>query len=146
MAKVEHAITYRGVVKAEHCDHMGHMNVMWYVGKFDEASWQLFAAMGLTRSRMEEEKRGVPGLEQHIKYKRELRAGDVITVRSVVDEVKEKVVRLTHEMTNDGTGEIAAIMHLVAVYFDTEARKSLPLPPDIRERATRMIVAAAERR
>jgi acyl-CoA thioester hydrolase len=122
------------------------MNVMWYVGKFDEASWQLFAAMGLTRSRMEEEKRGVAGLDQHIKYKRELRAGDVITVRSAVDEVKEKVVRLTHEMTNDETGEIAAIMHLVAVYFDTEARKSLPLPPDIRERATRMIVAAAERR
>ncbi|HXP70110.1 MAG TPA: thioesterase, partial [Candidatus Dormibacteraeota bacterium] len=46
MAEGERAITYRGVVKAEHCDHMGHMNVMWYVGKFDEASWQLFAAMG----------------------------------------------------------------------------------------------------
>jgi acyl-CoA thioester hydrolase len=42
----ERAIMYRGVVKAEHCDHMGHMNVMWYVGKFDEASWQLFAAKG----------------------------------------------------------------------------------------------------
>jgi len=142
----ERPITYRGVVKAEHCDHMGHMNVMWYVGKFDEASWQLFAAMGLTRSRMEEENRGVAGLEQHIEYKRELRAGDVITVRSAVDEVKDKVVRLTHVMTNDETGEIAAVMHLVAVYFDTEARKSLLLPPDIRERATRMIVAAAERK
>jgi acyl-CoA thioester hydrolase len=116
------------------------------VGKFDEASWQLFAAMGLTRSRMEEENRGVAGLEQHIEYKRELRAGDVITVHSAVDEVKEKVVRLTHEMANDETGEIAAIMHLVAVYFDTEARKSLPLPPDIRERATQMIVTAAQRK
>jgi acyl-CoA thioester hydrolase len=146
VAKVERPITYRGVVKAEHCDHMGHMNVMWYVGKFDEASWQLFAAMGLTRSRMEEENRGVAGLEQHIEYKRELRAGDVITVHSAVDEVKEKVVRLTHEMANDETGEIAAIMHLVAVYFDTEARKSLPLPPDIRERATQMIVTAAQRK
>ena len=82
MAEGERAITYRGVVKAEHCDHMGHMNVMWYVGKFDEASWQLFAAMGLTRSRMEKEKRGVAGVEQRIEYKRELRAGDVITVRS----------------------------------------------------------------
>jgi acyl-CoA thioester hydrolase len=39
-------ITYRGVVRSEHCDHMGHMNVMWYVGKFDEASWQLFASVG----------------------------------------------------------------------------------------------------
>ena len=140
----ERPITYRGVVRAEHCDQMGHMNVMWYVGKFDEASWQLFAAMGLSRSRMQKENRGVAGVEQHIEYKRELRAGDVVTVRSAVDEVKDKVVRLMHEMTNDETGEVAAIMHLVCVYFDTEIRKSLPLPPDIRERARRMIVAPPE--
>ena len=31
-------VTYRGTVYPLHCDHMGHMNVMWYVGKFDEAS------------------------------------------------------------------------------------------------------------
>ena len=62
----ERPITYRGVVRAEHCDHMGHMNVMWYVRKFDEASWQLFAAMGLSRSRMQKENRGVAGVEQHI--------------------------------------------------------------------------------
>lgn len=29
-------ITYRGVVYPWQCDHMGHMNAMWYVGKFDE--------------------------------------------------------------------------------------------------------------
>ena len=29
-------ITYRGVVYPWQCDHMGHMNVMWYAGKFDE--------------------------------------------------------------------------------------------------------------
>jgi acyl-CoA thioester hydrolase len=32
-------VTYRGVVYPWHCDHMGHMNVMWYVGRFDEATW-----------------------------------------------------------------------------------------------------------
>src|SRR6185295_20168046 len=37
-------LTYRGAVYPWHCDHMGHMNVMWYVGKFDEANWNLFAA------------------------------------------------------------------------------------------------------
>jgi acyl-CoA thioester hydrolase len=140
----EKPITYRGVVRTEQCDLMGHMNVMWYVGKFDEASWQLFAGMGLNRSRMLKENRGIVGLEQHIEYKRELRAGDVVTVRSALIEVKDKVVRLTHEMTNDETGEVAAIMQLVCVYFDMEFRKSLPLPQDIRERAIRMIVAVAE--
>ena len=32
----EPILTYRGTVYPWHCDHMGHMNVMWYVGKFDE--------------------------------------------------------------------------------------------------------------
>ena len=40
--------TYRGAVYPWHCDHMGHMNVMWYVGKFDEATWNLFATLGVT--------------------------------------------------------------------------------------------------
>ena len=28
-------LTYRGGVYPWHCDHVSHMNVMWYVGKFD---------------------------------------------------------------------------------------------------------------
>ena len=82
-------ITHCGVVSSEHCDHTGHMNLMWYVGKSCEVSWQLFASVGLSRSRMQKENRGVAGVEQHIEYKRELRAGDVVTVCSAVDEVKD---------------------------------------------------------
>jgi acyl-CoA thioester hydrolase len=33
--------TYRGTVYPWQCDHVGHMNIMWYVGKFDEANWEL---------------------------------------------------------------------------------------------------------
>lgn len=29
--------TYRGTVYPWQCDHVGHMNIMWYVGKFDAA-------------------------------------------------------------------------------------------------------------
>jgi acyl-CoA thioester hydrolase len=136
-------ITYRGVVYPSQCDLMGHMNVMWYVGKFDEASWQLLTSLGLAPSRLRDENRGIVGVEQHIEYKRELRAGYVVTVRSAVLEVKEKVIRFLHEMTNDETGEVAAITRLVTVYFDTAARKSVALPPDVRERAVGMIRSPA---
>ena len=44
-------LTYRGTVYPWHCDQVGHMNVMWYVGKFDEATWHLFHAIGLTPTR-----------------------------------------------------------------------------------------------
>ena len=48
----EMELTYRGTVYPWQCDHMGHMNVMWYTGKFDEASWSLLANIGLTRTIM----------------------------------------------------------------------------------------------
>src|SRR3954463_16631179 len=90
----EFVITHRGTVYPHQCDHMGHMNVMWYVGKFDEATWQLLAAYGLTPSRMRREGIVMAAVEQHVIYKRELRAGDVITVRSDVLEVRDKSVRV----------------------------------------------------
>jgi acyl-CoA thioester hydrolase len=117
------------------------MNVAWYVAKFDEATWQLFAAIGLTPSRLRTERIGMAGVEQHIEYKRELYAGDVVTVSSTVLEVKEKAIRFAHEMKNDETGEVAARTVLVAVHLDAATRKARAFPADVRDRAHAMIDA-----
>ena len=130
----EPLITYRGVVYPWHCDHMGHMNVMWYVGKFDEATWQLLAAIGATPSRLHEGQFGLVAVEQHIHYKRELRSGDLLTIRSSVLDGKEKSVRFTHEMANDQTGELAATMLVVGVCIDMISRKARALPQDMVQR------------
>src|SRR5215470_6732690 len=130
----EPLITYRGVVHPWHCDHMGHMNVMWYVGKFDEATWQILAAIGATPSRLHQGEFGLVAVEQHIEYKRELRAGDLLTIRSSVLEGREKSVRFAHEMTNDETGELAAKTVVTGVCIDLVSRKARPLPGDILQR------------
>jgi acyl-CoA thioester hydrolase len=130
----EFIVTYRGSVYPWHCDHMGHMNVMWYVGKFDEATWQILAAVGASPSRMRSEGFGLVAVEQHIEYKRELRAGDLLTIRSSVLEVKEKSIRFAHEMTNDETAELAAKTVVTGVCIDLVGRKARPLPADILQR------------
>jgi acyl-CoA thioester hydrolase len=135
----EPIITYRGTVYPWHCDHMGHMNVMWYVGKFDEATWQILATTGVTATRMRENSLAMVAVEQHIEYKRELRAGDLVTVRSSILEVKEKSIRFQHEMTNDETGELATRMQVVGVCIDATVRKARPIPQDIRGRIASMI-------
>src|SRR5438874_3367277 len=132
-------VTYRGAVYPWHCDHMGHMNVMWYVGKFDEATWQILAAMGASPSRLRTEGFGLVAVEQHIEYKRELHAGDLLTIRSSVLEAKEKSVRFTHQMTNDETGEVAATMLVIGVCIDTIARSARDLPRDILERIASLV-------
>src|SRR5215472_9482364 len=103
---------------------MGHMNVASYVAKFDEATWQLLAAIGLTPSRLRTENIGMAGVEQHIEYKRELFAGDIVTVSTTVLDIQEKAIRVQHEMKNDETGELAARMVLVALHLDRGTRKA----------------------
>jgi len=135
----EPILTYLGTIYPWHCDHMGHMNVMWYVGKFDEATWQLFASVGLPSSRLRQEGIGLVAVEQRIEYKRELLAGDTISIRSTFQEVREKTLIFCHEMTNQETQELAARTFLTGVCIDINTRKARPLPTDIRER----IVAAS---
>jgi acyl-CoA thioester hydrolase len=136
-------VTYRGAVYPWQCDHMDHINVMWYAGKFDQASWQLLSLPGLTRSRFAKEGKGAVALEQRTEYRRELHAGDLITIRSTVLEVNAKTLRITHEMTNDETGELAAVTVAVGLYIDARPRKSCPLPSDVKERALLMIAGSS---
>jgi len=123
---------------------MGHMNVMWYVGKFDEATWQLMALIGLSPMRFRSEGIGMVAVEQHLDYKRELLAGDVLTIRSSVQEVREKSLLLLHEMTNQETQELAARTVLTGVCIDMTTRRARPLPTDIRERILSMFAAKAD--
>jgi acyl-CoA thioester hydrolase len=135
----EFTITHRGTIYPWQCDHMGHMNVMWYVAKFDEASWQLLSCLALTRARFARDGSGMAAVEQRIEYKHELRAGDAVTIRSTILEVKDKVIRMRHEMTNDDTGDLAAVTEIVGVHIEMTARRARSLPSDVRERAILMI-------
>jgi acyl-CoA thioester hydrolase len=132
---MEHRLlTYRGTVYPWHCDHMGHMNVMWYVGKFDEATWQFFAMLGMSSSLLRSTNRGMAAVEQNIIYKRELMAGDLVSIHSAVVEIKDKSLRFSHEMTKEDTGEVAATTTLTAVHLDTVTRRACAFAPEIRER------------
>jgi acyl-CoA thioester hydrolase len=132
-------VTYRGAVYPWHCDQVGHMNVMWYVGKFDEATWHLFASIGMTPAYFREQHRGMAAVQQNISYRRELLAGDLVEVRSRVLEVREKVLVFAHDMYNAADGEIAASCQLTGVHLDRDARKSIAFPAAIREQAARKI-------
>lgn len=124
-------ITYRGVVYPWQCDQVGHMNVTFYTAKFDEATWQLFALIGITPTYIRENERGMAALTKNTTFKRELRSGDVVTIRSEVLSIKDKIIQFRHDMYNDETNEISAYTTLTGVHMDTVIRKSCPIPEKI---------------
>jgi acyl-CoA thioester hydrolase len=128
-------LTYRGVVYPWQIDHMGHMNVQHYVGMFDHASWALLGQLGLTASYFRKHNRGMAALEQNLTYKHELHAGDLVEIWSGVFDVKAKTMRMFHHMRNIETGLVAARAVFLGIFMDTDARKSLPIPDFVKQRA-----------
>lgn len=126
--------TYRGVVYPSQLDHMGHMNVQWYTAKFDEGTWQLFSAVGITSGYIRQTNKGMAALEQTTKYKAEAMAGDLLVVKSKILEVKDKTLRFIHTMYNVETGAEVATSELVAAHLDRELRKACSFPQEIKTR------------
>ena len=108
LAAGDFPVTFRGVVYPWRLDHMDHMNVQHYVAMFDQASWVLLAWLGLDSQYFSNNRRGMAALEQTIRYKSELRAGDMVEIRSSVIEVRDKTLRLQHNMQKVNSCLLAA--------------------------------------
>lgn len=132
--------TYRGVVYPNQIDHMGHMNVQWYTAKFDEATWHLFSAVGITNKYIQDNQRGMAALEQITKYKSEVIAGDLLVIKSKIIEVKDKTLRFLHVMYNAETEKEVATSELLGVHLDRLKRKSCILPDNIKAKCEMLVV------
>jgi len=130
--------TYRGVVYPNQLDHMDHMNVQWYTSKFDEATWHLFSAIGITSDYIRKNNKGMAALEQTTKYKAEVMAGDLLVVKSEILEVKDKTIRFLHVMYNAENQLEVATTELIAVHLDRKERRACPLPQSIKEKCTEL--------
>jgi acyl-CoA thioester hydrolase len=127
--------TYRGFVYPWSIDHVGHMNVQFYVGRFDEASWHFLARIGLTPSFLRENRRGLVALDQRTQYKLEVLSGSLLEIQTELIELKAKTIRFLHRMLNSETNQEVATMDLLVAYIDTDARKTTPLPEHVQQMA-----------
>ena len=120
--------TFKGVVYPWYCDHMGHMNVQHYISKFDEATWNIFAHVGLTGRYMKANNTGMVAVDQRIIYKLELLPGDNIFIESEILDIENKKIHFKHFMYRLGTNEIVSETTMLGVCIDTVTRKSKALP------------------
>lgn len=134
--------TYRGFVYPWEIDHVGHMNVQFYVRKYDEASWHFLLQLGLGPRWLEENHRGMVALEQQIRYQREVLAGTCLKIETTLLEIAEKTIRYVHRMVDCESSEPVSEMELLIIQIDTNLRKSTPLPVEVLERGRGWLEAA----
>ena len=137
--------TYRGTVFPWECDANGHMNVRFYVAKFDEGTWQFMAQIGASREELKRRNCGPMAVSQNIAYKRELVPGDTVVVTTALVSLGNSSCRFRHVMTDTASGAVAAEMELVGVFVDLATRKATPVWPELRAKAASLFGAPAEK-
>lgn len=117
-------LTYTGVVHPWMCDNMGHLNVRYYVGMFDDASFQL---LGRIAGQESQSALGWADVRMEIDYKREIPASKLVSVASRVESVGTSSLTCFHEMRGSIDDMLHATMRAVTVRFDLTARSRLAL-------------------
>lgn len=124
---MEKVLTYRGAVMTWECDSNRHMNVMYYINKFEHAGRNFDLELGLHQESSDSDL-GVVVLEQKINYIKEVFEDDLIYVKSSLKEIGDKAFKVYHEMYNGRNDELLSTMLIVLVPFDKINRKALPFP------------------
>jgi len=123
---------YRGIVMPAQCDIYGHMNVRYYAALFDEAGWHFPSFAGLSLAEIQSRGLGTVVATLTIDFLHEIRAGQLLTIKGAITRVGTK--SYSHEMRLYATDTMThcATQKTVEVCFDTQARKGVALPDDVR--------------
>jgi acyl-CoA thioester hydrolase len=136
--------TYRGRVASWECDHLGHMNVQFYVARISDASAALTNAMGLTAGYLRERRRALAAVHHDISYLAEVKAGDLLLMRSGILSAEGKKVRFAHRMMRIEDGKPVMRAKVFMISMDLEQRRSIAVEEFILERTRLLLVDESE--
>ncbi len=132
--------TFRGAVLASEYDAASYMNSHMYVSRFDQATWLLLHAIGLTPGSMKQQLLRVAIVRQNYQFLRELRGGELVQVKSGFLAVGEKYFRFLHQMFDEESGAMLATCDSVAVQASLETNQSVPMPHALQDKARKYLV------
>jgi YbgC/YbaW family acyl-CoA thioester hydrolase len=123
---------YKVLVKESDLDTFGHVNNARYLSLFEEARWDLIHNRGYGVREIQERAQGPVVLEIKIRYQREIKLRDMITIHTTLLEpetVNQKITtRLEQKMINE-KGEVCCTAEFTFGLFDLKTRKLvLPTP------------------
>lgn len=131
--KITSVLTYKGAAMTWECDSNRHMNVMYYINKFELAGRSFNLEMGTADIVADDPNIGIVVLEQQIQYVKEVFEDDWLHIESSLRDIGNKAFTVFHEMYKTRTKEKVSTMKAVVVLFDKVNRKALPFPKDLKK-------------
>ncbi len=131
--------TFKGEVLPDWCDVTGRLATRRYMGIVSDSIPNLLAqTRGDDRSK--DSKVGGAALEYRFVYREAPVAGDVLVLRSGLKDVNDKTYTWAHWLFNAETGACVATAEAVAIALDLVARKSIPIPPEMKAHLSSFVV------
>ena len=125
-APSEHQFKY--LIQETDLDTFGHVNHANYLRIYEAARWDWITVGGFGLAKIQEMQVGPTILEVQIKYKRELKARDLITIHSLCPPYDGKIAKVQQKMVNS-SGEVCSEIELTIALFDMKKRKIIsPIP------------------
>ena len=130
----------RGRVAPSDLDEFGRFSLAAFVHRFTDALLQTAAAIGVTGEYMKSGRRGYSTFELALRIADAPLLGDPYLVETGIAHLGSSSVRFLHRMSDPRTGRELARLGQFGVQLDLDARRPTPLPPEMRERATRLLL------
>ncbi|MGH7123879.1 MAG: thioesterase family protein [Stellaceae bacterium] len=131
----------RDRVRPAELDASGRLGLAGYIHRSSIGCIQLLTAMGLSPDYLREFRRGFSTFE--VKLRLEASgpvAGDALAVTSGLLQLGSSSVRMIHRLSDTKTGRRVASLRQSGVHFDLEARRSTPIPADLRAKAASLVL------
>jgi acyl-CoA thioester hydrolase len=133
----------RGTITPKECDVFGRMRTEEFIGRVSDGIPALLSAVRSTvgeTSGAHVRRLGGAVLEYRLLYFDWPYAGDHLEVRSGLAEIGDKTQRLIHWLLDPVSGRAWGAAEAVAVNFDLDARKVVPISPEARARLNPALV------
>ena len=122
-------------------DYNGHLNMAYYNVLFDRAVDEVYELLGLGLDYLQTSRHSTFTAEVHVRYLRELHAGDPVRVTFQLLGYDEKRLHYFEALHHAEENWLSATSENMALHVDMEARKTAAFPPQIVARLARMKAA-----
>jgi acyl-CoA thioester hydrolase len=112
-------------IQEQHLDTFGHVNNAVYLQLFEQARWELITQNGYGLSEVHRQQIGPTILEVNIRFLRELRNRQTISIKTWLDSYVGKIGKIVQQMV-DETGTLYSEAVFTVGLFDLRARKLIP--------------------
>lgn len=122
---------YTLVIREFHLDSFGHVNHAKYLELFEEARWDLVTGRGYGYAEVQKTRLGPVILEAKLRYQKELRLRETVTITTQLLDYSSRVGTLAHEALTS-LGQPACVAEVKFGLFDLEKRKLISPTPEFR--------------